>query len=73
MKNRRPRVPRPLTALALTLTIGLPAWSGCGPELSPSELGEVHFEIPKVPGAESAYVLPEPSPKADTPGEPAGE
>lgn len=35
-------------------------WVGCGPRISDEELGEVIFEVPKVPGAEEPFSLPEP-------------
>ena len=36
--------------------------SGCGPKLSEEELGTVIFEVPKVPGTEEPYELPEAAP-----------
>ncbi len=33
--------------------------SGCGPALSERDLGTVIYEIPKVPGAEKPYKMPQ--------------
>ena len=33
---------------------------GCGPAVDRDELGEVIFTVPKVPGAETPYLMPEP-------------
>lgn len=41
-----------------TLFLMLAACGGCGPALSREELGEVHFELPAVPGADEPYELP---------------
>ncbi len=46
-----------LLVAAVLLTI--PLASGCGPAVPASELGETVFELPKVPGAEVPYPLPE--------------
>ena len=32
---------------------------GCGPKLSKEELGKVVFEVPKVPGSETPFPMPE--------------
>lgn len=41
-----------LTLLAAGLVVG------CGPEINREELGEVHFEVPNVPGSAGVYSLP---------------
>jgi hypothetical protein len=46
--------------------------AGCGPELSPSDLGEVVTELPKVAGVDEPYPMPQlgpPSTAEDKEGE----
>ena len=38
--------------------------TGCGPALSPEDLGRVVYEVPPVAGAEEPYPLPELKPDA---------
>jgi hypothetical protein len=45
--------------LAVVVCLAVPVATGCGPAVPASELGETIFEVPKVPGAESQYPLPE--------------
>jgi hypothetical protein len=33
--------------------------SGCGPQVSREELGQVEFEVPEVPGSNQTYQLPD--------------
>jgi hypothetical protein len=40
----------------VAVSLGLP---GCGPAVSKSELGNVVFTVPEVPGANQPYLLPE--------------
>jgi hypothetical protein len=54
--------------LALLLT-GL-SLAGCGAELSKADLGTVVFEVPKVPGTEEPYEMPQLGPAAAQKGEP---
>jgi len=43
------------------VSTGLLGFAGCGgPAIPPEELGETTFQVPKVPGAENPYPLPEP-------------
>lgn len=42
--------------VGLLAAIGI---SGCGPAVPEEELGTLVFEVPKVPGAEEPYELPE--------------
>lgn len=35
---------------------------GCGPAVSPNELGNVVFTVPDVPGADQPFALPEVAP-----------
>jgi hypothetical protein len=42
-----------MSLLACALT------NGCGPQVSREELGQVEFEVPKVPGASQPYQLPD--------------
>lgn len=45
---------------SLLLLLALPVSPvGCGPALSKTDLGTVVFEIPKVPGADTAYRMPQ--------------
>lgn len=45
-------------SLLAGLLIVLPAVCGCGPAVSPQELGTPVYEIPTVPGSEKLYHLP---------------
>ena len=45
--------------LAVVLCLTVPWAIGCGPAIPASEMGETVFQVPKVPGAEEAYPLPE--------------
>ena len=38
---------------------------GCGPQLSPSDLGAVVFELPQVSGAEEPYKMPQLGPPVE--------
>ncbi len=40
----------------LAVAVALP---GCGPAVPNSELGEKVYEVPKVPGADEPYPIPE--------------
>jgi hypothetical protein len=40
----------------VAMSLGLP---GCGPAVSKSELGNVVFTVPDVPGANQPYLLPD--------------
>lgn len=52
------RSPGPTLLLVLMACTAL--WTaGCGPRLSPEDLGDVIFELPEVPGAEEPYRSPE--------------
>jgi len=51
------RQPAPLIVATLTLALIL---VGCAARLDPDDLGKVVFTIPKVPGAEKPYPMPEP-------------
>jgi hypothetical protein len=42
---------------------------GCGPRLSPEELGTIEYDIPKVPGSDKPYPLPELEGSAETPAD----
>ena len=42
---------------------------GCGPKLEPEDLGTVVFELPRVPGADRAYPLPESKQRSADPRE----
>lgn len=44
--------------LALGLVLGA-AVTGCGPAVSEKDLGKIVFELPKIPGADQPYPLPE--------------
>jgi hypothetical protein len=35
---------------------------GCGPAVSRSDLGEVRYEVPEVPGADKEYKIPDVGP-----------
>ena len=48
------------TAFFNVLAITSACCPGCGPQLDPEDLGTVIFEVPKVPGADEPYPLPEP-------------
>jgi hypothetical protein len=39
--------------------------TGCGPELSKSDLGTVVFEVPKVSGSEEPYKMPANAPPSE--------
>jgi len=45
--------------LLLAVLLVVPLAVGCGPAIPSEELGDVVFEVPKVPGAEEPYPLPE--------------
>lgn len=45
--------------LAVAVLLVVPLATGCGPAVPASELGQTVFEVPKVPGAEEPYPLPE--------------
>jgi hypothetical protein len=65
-----PRRTRPLRAVARAfalavvglLTVGS---LGCEPKLDPQEYGELVTELPRVPGVEKPYPLPEPLDSTD--------
>ena len=42
------------------LAILLISPAGCGPAVSKEDLGTVVFELPKVPGADTPYQMPQP-------------
>jgi len=50
---------RAFSLLTLAFLLAVPLASGCGPSVSEEELGEVVSGIPKVPGADEPYPLPE--------------
>ena len=51
------------TAIALLAVLFL---SGCGPSLTPEDLGEVMFRVPEVTNSEREFPLPElPPPTAE--------
>lgn len=56
----------------LGLAILLAFASGCGAELSKSELGTVVFEVPKVAGADEPYKMPQLGPPVEQPADPPG-
>ncbi len=37
---------------------------GCGPAVSRSDLGEIKYEVPQVPGSERPYPIPDVGPPA---------
>jgi hypothetical protein len=45
--------------LLVVVSLAIPTAIGCGPAVPASELGEIVFEVPKIPGAERTYPLPE--------------
>ncbi len=45
--------------LSIVLGIVLLGLSGCGPSVSREQLGEILFEVPKVPGSDEPYPLPD--------------
>jgi hypothetical protein len=45
--------------LLMLLLILLISPAGCGPALSETDLGTVTFEMPKVPGADAPYRMPQ--------------
>jgi hypothetical protein len=50
------RIERAIRAWLVVVGLALP---GCAPKLDPREYGEVIHELPKLPGAEEPYPLPE--------------
>jgi len=52
---------RILVWLAVVGYLGL-MLPGCGPAVSPNELGTLVFTVPDVPGADQPYALPEVAP-----------
>jgi hypothetical protein len=61
-----------VSSLGWLVSIGLLPFTvtGCGPRLNSSEFGTILHEIPKVPGADKPYPMPqldEPKPAADEP------
>lgn len=57
---------RILSALVLALLLALPLALGCNqePAIPAGELGEIIYEVPRVPGTEAPYQLPEAKAKA---------
>jgi hypothetical protein len=49
---------RPLLMILVPL-LAAASFSGCGPAVSDDQLGEIHYTMPAVPGAEKPYELPE--------------
>jgi hypothetical protein len=62
------RIGRTLFAVGVASVLG--TINGCGPRVSNEELGEIQFEIPKVPGSEQPFPLPsdlpDPAPGEET-------
>lgn len=57
-----PRAARPGISLNIVicclLMSGIPLMSGCNRGVSDEELGEIHYSLPKIPGAEKPTPLP---------------
>jgi hypothetical protein len=49
---------RPLL-ISLIPLLAVASFSGCGPAVSDDQLGEIHYTMPAVPGAEKPYELPD--------------
>lgn len=44
---------------SLLAVLGLGLANGCGPAVRDEELGEIHDRMPRVPGTEQPYELPQ--------------
>jgi hypothetical protein len=47
--------------------------AGCEPSVSKKDLGTVIYEVPKVPGADKAFEMPERGAAAGSPAKPAAD
>ncbi len=59
-------VHRPFSLLLFVLSLGV---SGCGPSLKTEDLGTVEMKVPKLPGSDGPYPIPELEPAADSAAE----
>ncbi len=41
---------------------------GCGPAVAKNELGTIVYDVPKVPGAEKLFPIPDVAPPLEKPG-----
>jgi hypothetical protein len=71
--DREPLVMRLRLSLLTILVLALICPTGCGPALSESDLGTPVFEIPKIPGADKPYRMPQLEPTHEKENDKAAE